>query len=316
MDLFDDVPKSQQLFNQLIQALKGQLVLNYGHETIVKTYATQVITYLSPVHLFSLPYQRPIDNDRVDTIRKAQLETYEHEQCYPITTTTIVLGCCPQLVTKDNPCGTVVIDGQHRLAVLREIAQFKRETLINTDLLVKIYHSDHASEIHDYFVTINKHWEPVPLYNLDDKIKMIVDQVIAHLERQYNPFFFRKENLKTDVRPFIVIPHLKIQLSNNQRIKDLIDQLSGDIAKCVSTICKKFDAYNFQLSHRDAESFAINMTKDSSTCRNAHRKCLEKDRPLFLGLEWHFRWIDTALALPDTVNKPKPLVAIRIKPSI
>lgn len=151
--------------------------------------------------------QRPLDTNRVKEMTTSQQEFYQKHKCYNIIMTLITFGCCPQLITRENPYGLAIIDGQHRLAVLGLIKQFAPETLLNQTILIKIYLTSHVSELREYFIRVNQNYVPVSEYFLDQHLALVIDRVIQWFSNEHGVFF---KSSNRPQRPFLSVDGLKL----------------------------------------------------------------------------------------------------------
>jgi hypothetical protein len=248
---------------------------------------------------------------------ESQIEEYQQKQHYGIATTMVSLGFCQQHVGEPineqgklmnkNQFGIVVLDGQHRLAVFRRLRKCHEETLSKEVTLVKICKLSKESDLHEYFQVINKNYVPVPMYNLDDQIKGVVDDVIEWFKHTFDSKFFKSPDGEA-MRPFVKIETIRDKLSNSQSLHDLIMENGGDRDKCVDVVCNKFWTYNKYLSTVSPEFLAYG-PKDYKTCNNAHLKCLTANKPLYLGMKKSYSWIEEAFDYkPRIVVRPKNLL--------
>lgn len=307
----------QHIIKEFIGDAKNLILLSHKNEILIKTYVTKLINVLTPIHQFYLPYQRQIDEHRVAQIKDAQEREYAESNAYSITTTIITLGFCAKMIKDDNPYGIGIVDGQHRMAVLRELQRFRPESLINEEIIVKIYNSPDSGKLYDYFVAINKNWEPVPLYNLNVQIRTVVDIVIHWMETTYDSYYFkdiRAPHEGETHRPFMKLASIRDALSNCSLLSDIVNENADDTDKIGAIIIEKISSYNRQvLAKMNPEDFATN-ENDGLTCRKAHTKIIErseskKTTPLYLGMIRYYNWIQRALE--HTPQKPKKLTIQR-----
>ena len=280
-------------YDRFIQQVGGEVVISTDSEVIFKVSVQRLLKSLEPIQHFYLAGQRSVDEDRVEKLMNSQLHEYEDKKHYGITTTMIILGFCRQHVgapldenckpTNKNEFGLVVLDGQHRLSVFRRLRMFHEDTLTNEITLVKICKLKQESDLLEHFQTINKNYVPVPMYNLDDQIKGVVDGVINWLKKSFDAKFFRTPNGEAS-RPFIKLETVRDKLSNSQRLHDLIREKGGDIEKCISYVCYQISSYNKFLSELSPETLSYEKD-DYKVVSNAHTKCLSADKPLYVGMK-------------------------------
>ena len=303
--------------DKFIQKVKGEIIISNNNEIICKIKMEELIQALEPIQHFYLPGQRSVDEDRVEKLFKTQINEYQLQKHYGITTTMIILGHCPQHVGEPidnngklmnkNQYGLVVLDGQHRLAIFRRLMTQNYETIANEITIVKIRKLPNESDLLGYFQIINKNYVPVPMYNLDDQIRSVVDNVLNWFKSSFDNKFFKAPDGETK-RPFVKIETIRDKLSNSQRLHDIIVENGGDHDKCVVQVCNKFTIYNKYLSSLSPESFAYG-SKDYKICGNAHLKCITSNKPLYLGMKKSYTWIEEAFDYkPRIVVRPKNLL--------
>lgn len=289
---------------QFIALLGGTTVINIGIELVIKTSVARLVRALEPRHEFILDGQRAVDNERVEIMYNSQRADYDRTNHYRISTTIISLGFC---TTQNKP---KILDGQHRLAVLSRILHFHPETLVNEEIFVKILVTDSEMEQREHFQAINRNYVPVPLYNIDETTRSVVDGVLRWFKVSFDGFFFRTSETGDVNRPFINLDgcgkNLRDWLSDNQTVKNIIGEKNGDVETSIQTICGKLERYNNVLKRRDSEYFMVN-DKDS-VCNNAYNKCLGAKRQLFLGMRKNYALILEALLKTVITIKPRPLI--------
>jgi hypothetical protein len=289
-----------------------------GNEVIIKTIVTALLDALTPIDAFYMSdlNQRSIDEERVAQLIKSQNEAYSNSSEYPITMTIITLGCCPQLVTPINHCGLVVVDGQHRMACLRHINQFTPLNLFNHEIMVKVYHSEHRSDLREYFININRNHVPVSDYNLDNQLKMVIDAVINWFIKTYDPCFFRTSDHSN--RPFMTIKNLREHLALSALLKDVVCRSDLNTDQKVKETCQHFLEYNKMLTHKNPEFFAEGPT-DTKVYLTSYKKCFNSPKPLYVGLIRHYTWIDDALKTPLALAPapaPAKVIPLKFKPRL
>lgn len=302
---------------KFIQKVDGEIMISNNDEVIFKVKVLNLIQALEPIQYFYLSGQRSVDEDRVGKLFQSQLEEYQQKQHYGITMTMIVLGFCQHHVGDpiDDKCkllnknqhGLVVLDGQHRLAVLRRLKMCHENTLSKEVTLVKICRVSKEFDLREYFQVINKNYVPVPMYNLDDQIRGIVDDVLNWFKNSFDAKFFKSPSGET-LRPFVKIETIRDKLSNSHSLHDLIIENEGEREKCVTIVCNKFLTYNRYLASLSSESFSHG-SKDFNICENAHLKCLSASKPLYLGMKKSYTWIEEAFGYKTPiVVRPKTLL--------
>lgn len=303
--------------DKFIQQVGGEIMISTDAEIIFKVKVSALIRGLEPIHYFYLSGQRSVDDDRVDQLFESQIMEYQEKKHYGITTTMITLGYCYEHVGEPvnetgklmnkNQYGLVVIDGQHRLSVFRRIKMCKEDSLLTEVTLVKICKLSKESDLLKYFQLINKNYVPVPIYNLDDQIKGVVDDVITWFKQTFDRKFFKSPDGETN-RPFVKMGTIRDKLSNSHSLHDLLMESGNDRNKCVNCVCQKFLTYNKYLSSISPESLAYGQ-KDYKTCNNAHLKCLTATNPLYLGMKRNYSWIEESFDY-------KPRICIHLKTPI
>lgn len=314
MDLLA-MPRS--VFDKTLDLLQGTVTMKCGHEVLIKTMVQSLIGALTPIDAFYMSElnQRSLDEERVSRLIESQKEEYRHSGSYPITMTIITLGCCPQLITDNNPCGLVVVDGQHRLACLRHINQFTPLNLFNLEIMVKIYYSEHRSDLREYFININKNHVPVSDYNLDNQLKTVIDGIVEWFAKTYDPMFFRSSDHSN--RPFMTTKNLREHLALSALLKDIVCRGDLTTEKKICMIGQHFVEYNKILAHKNPEYFAEG-PNDTRVYLKAHQKCLTSPKPLYFGLIKHYNWIDRALSIPLPPESHAPVIPkfkIRLQPA-
>ena len=302
LDFFE--PVSGTAFERFIANVQATKIMDNPRETIIKVMVLNLLKTLSPIDVYTFKEQRDLNEERVKQITLQQEEEFKQYNYFGITSTLIVLGQCSQLKNKDNIDGIVVIDGAHRLAVLRQLRHSSPAMLVNQEILVKIHKSETPTELREYFIRINKNTDPVPKYNLDDSIKTIVDHVAAWFTTTFDPSFFKTSGRPQ--RPHVNLTLFKQDLSNARQLSDIIIKFEGDVKKTATYIVKKYADYNRYLSTKDAEEFAVrDSPAEYERCREARNKVLKSPKPLYLGLK--STWMTEAL------EYTAPKISIQVK---
>ena len=154
-----------------------ELVMESPKEIIYKVRIGYLVSFLTPMHAFYLKNNRQLDMDRVVKMSDAHKASYMKSGHCPIQFTLIKLGQHADFINDHNSHGLVIVDGQHRLAVLESLMQQNPDILSGKFLLVSVYRGQTRQDILDYFRDVNNNWEPVPMLNLDDGINVVVKNV-------------------------------------------------------------------------------------------------------------------------------------------
>lgn len=303
--------------DQFIDQLKGRIIMFRKNETVIVTCVTHLLDVMKPLHVYYLPKhrQRDVDGIRVEQMTKLQEQEYFNNGHCGITSTMIILGQCDQFRTESNQYGIVIVDGQHRLNSLEFIRNRGSNILLNEEIIVKIHYSVHSSEIDEYFQVINKNWIPVPMYNLDDHMRQVVDKIVEWFRKSFDNKCFTSA-VGGGQRPHLNLEHVKIHLSNSVEIKEIVGE-NDDMDRIADEICDKLLKYNRYLSRFNVSQFVT--SKDSfSKIQSFVDKCLVNSRgilgPLYLGMIQNYAWIHQAMDYKIPV--PENKVHIRIKPII
>lgn len=234
--------------SNFIQKVNGEIIIANYVELICKVKVLNLLQILEPIQLFYMKGQRCVDNERVDNMLKLQQDEYQQKQFYGITTTLIIMGFCQQHVgapvdangrpMNKNEFGLVVLDGQHRMAVFRRLKMWHEETLSSTLTLIKICKFNTEFELLEYFQLINKNYVPVPMYNLDDQIRVVVDDVLNWFSKSFDAKFFRSPSGET-LRPFLKMETIRDKLSNSLSLREIISDNGGEQDNCVTIVCDK-----------------------------------------------------------------------------
>jgi hypothetical protein len=290
---------------QFIVHMGGEIVVDNVSEVVVVVPVLDLIRILTPIQDFYLTGQRSIDEERVESMYMFQVNEYKTTGHYSIATTMISLGYCSTL---HNP---KVLDGQHRLAVLRRVGKFYPNTLTNERTFIKIFKVESETDMLERFQIINRNYVPVPLYNLDENLKAIVDGVIRWFRLSFDLSFFRTPPTGEVLRPHINLDglgkNLRDWLSDNKRVQDLVAGQNVDISKSIQLICDKLESRNNYLKNRNSEDFMIS-ERDASPCNKAHQKCLSAKKQLFLGMKKNHELIEEALIIRKILTVKKNLL--------
>jgi len=296
---------------RFMQKLNLPIIRTYAGSIITECPVTPLLAALSPITAFYPPFQRELDVDRVSRLVKEQMEEFKQKQGYGIVHAPIVLDHCHTLANPINPEGIFIVDGNHRLNVLSELIKFTPRQLDNVILPIRIYQADSLMDLQQYYIKINKNYEPHLLYELDDLIKQVIDHIVAWFGNSFDVTFFSKSARPN--RPNLTTKQLTAELSNSKRVRELIETCGGDAVGCAQSICDKFAAHNHMLSQNNFTFFMDNQTdKERASCFNAHKKCVLAAKPLYLGLLRNYFWIDEALK-PERVKvviKPRTATLI------
>lgn len=293
-DLFDllDLSPEQLLFQNPI--------VSYGKNT--KQYlvdALSLLDFLTPIQDFIYTKRnRPIDNSHVLKIKSSQEKQYETFGYYPILSSMICLAKCPEI-------GLKILDGQHRLFVLSDLAHWHRERFTDAKIVVKIFTAQDEAEMYAHFVEINDNHMPVSKYYIDEDMKKIVDIIVRKLNSTYSSDFFT--TAKTSHRPNISTEALPKELSSSQKVKEFVELSEDPFDKTADALFAIFKSYNDYLSRLSYAGF-MKSASDNAVF-NAHKKCFEHKTPLYLGLYSGFEWIANAFEH----NRKKIIVKIAPK---
>lgn len=166
----------------------GQLVRDMGYKRVYCASVRQ----LAAVPIWEM--QRILRQDRA-----AAIATEKRKKGFPVK--------IPGIITLYAlPDGTYkLLDGQHRLAALRLLAE---SGIVNGDsnyILVEVFHLEKPSEVKELFMEINRA-QPVKLVDLPDEarpdFKMMVNGATETLRQKYEDMFKASTNCK--------IPHVNI----------------------------------------------------------------------------------------------------------
>jgi len=292
-DTLDWLTVKRSPLDQFINQLDGQIVISNEVEVVVITPVPNLLRLLTPIQDFYLVGQRSVDEDRVEEMYKYQAKEYQSTGHYSITSTMISLGYCS---SQDKP---KLLDGQHRAAVMRRLLKFFPETLSKEVTFVKILKADTETDLLEYFQTINRNYVPVPVYNLDETMRDVIDGVLKWFKKSFDASFFKTPPTGQVQRPFINLDgccknlNLRDWLSNNPRIQELIAIQNGAVEQSIQLICGKLNGHNNVLKNLNPEDFMI--SEDDRACLNAHTKCLVAQKQLFLGLKKNYELIEESL---------------------
>jgi hypothetical protein len=209
------------------------VITDYANEVILRIHVAKLIQLLSPSHNFYLNGQRQVDLERVGNLYKEQTHDFMTTKTFSIINAPIVLGHCHSKMTPDNPYGLAIVDGQHRLDVIKELYgdEKYRQDLQQVLCLVRIKKASTESELQQFFVTINKNWEPVPQYHLDVRMGFVIDGVLDMLRKNY-PAHITTANVQ---RPQINLVSLKAQLSKSDKLREIINE-NENAEQCLSIV--------------------------------------------------------------------------------
>lgn len=284
---------------KVIDAFGGKLVFRNKKELLMTVPVTKLINNTRPLKEFVLKHvQRDIDHERVEKISLMQREEYKRSGIYPIASTIIILGKCPQAVTEHNPFGLRIVDGQHRRGAWVDINTYDPTSCAGQLTLVKICSYTTLIEMEEDFRIINDNWVPVNKYHLKVIVKDVVDGVVEWMKKTYSKSFFRPT--EKPQRPHINLIQVCHALAENDRVLSLIDSTDNDILRIIKIICNRITKYNQILEDRIDEP-SIFREKNESMKKILQRidKCLAADQPCFLGMESNCEWVGHALEIKD-----------------
>lgn len=285
-----------------IQAIGGNVMLHNGNEMLVKMFVTSFLEITTPLNEFLMDnVQRKIDWERVDKMKDTQVEEFKTRGRFGIATTIITCGKCNDLITKNNPFGLKIIDGQHRRGVWEHINKFDHNQLINLEIIVKISTYDSYDKMIEDFQLINDNWIPVSKYYLKHCIRDVVDGVLIWFKETYDKSLFKNSN--NPYRPNLSIEEIKNKLSNSEHVNDIIMSSNGNIQMSIQTICSKINNYNNILKNYTPIQFKEKPTDRSTKLAELLCKCQNCEKPTFLGMIRNCGWIDQALSPPYDDNK-------------
>lgn len=280
--------------NAFIQDIGCLIRREYAGSLVVEAQIINLINFLSPIDAFYPPFQRELDLERITALVNEQKEEFKRRHGYGIIHSPIILGHCSQLSSEKNKCGIFIVDGQHRLNVLLELIKFSPQNLEGVIISIRIYKANNLTDLQEYYIKINKNFAPHLLYDLDEIIKSIIDGIIQWIENTYDRGFFTT-SLRAN-RPNMNIRQLRTELSNSKRLKEVIENCGENKVACVKGVCEKFSKYNQELSTKNYTFFMEKQTDaERVACFNAIKKCAESPKPLYLGLQRNYLWIDEAL---------------------
>lgn len=214
----------------------------------------------------------------LDTEHLHELQTYQRTQCerhghYLFTT---------QLVVAVHDGKHALVDGQHRLEVLRYLLDVDPERARAVLVPVLVVQLRHVNEYDDVFVEVNKN-KPVRLYRNVQDWKTVLKHVEDHFQHHYLAY------LKTTNHP--QVPNL-----NLDSLLRYLDE--GDYVQRIGLGFEAFktemEALNtfYRLHWRDAipRKYITNVATWVDKCE--HR---QPNRPLYLGMYRQFEWVDRIL---------------------
>jgi hypothetical protein len=220
----------------------------------------------------------------------------------------IKLGKHESFINDVNQHGIVLIDGQHRIAVIDLLLNCAPETVVGQHIVVSVYTGKTRQEIVDYFRDVNDNWEPVPPLNLDEGVNLVVKRVGDWLTQTFSKTMF-SESVRCH-RPHLYMKGelgLLCELSKNRRIRRLVDDNRDDLELVSSQLISIIDQYNKFLRLQNPPCFQKPGEVDKD-CYKGHPKAV--DNGLFLGMWSDFIWIDKAF---DYHEKPKKKLSIKKK---
>lgn len=275
--------------NQFITDVGLRVDRTYAGSTVGNANVKQLLSILTPLEHYYPIFQRDIDFKRIERLSNEQIDDYKKYNGYGIVLCPIVFGYCEQ-GNHRNKYHMCVVDGNHRLNVLKELLHFSPVQLDGVDIPIRIFRAHTMEELRSYYVTINQNYVPHTPYDLDDTKKAICDGVTQWLRQQYDKCFFSPS--EQPKRPNLSLKNLRMELSMSQPLRDIIEDHAGDVEHCVAHVCRQIDVFNRFLHNQDYVYFMKKQsTRERTACVNAHNKCRESEKPLYLGL------------LTDCVNK-------------
>jgi hypothetical protein len=232
------------------------------------------VTRMTAHELLRIPIwkgNRILDSKHVDSIERAALgevEMLDHGYC--------VVGVNEVDAGGNNVEKSYVVDGQHRLEVLR---RYFESTLCAPDfaVLVTVKHVKDEYEIIHYFNRIN-HAKPIQFR----EPAMIVNAYLGALTNAFNGTKTLLIRNGRTCRPYMSADSLRDALTSR------LDRLSDDMRQ-VAAFVERVESYNAE-SIRGADLYILGLPK--------------KDRGLFdrgvglgfvLGVDEKFKWLDACL---------------------
>lgn len=297
-DPFDKLLSAgKQQKKTFLQSIGGNVVLQNGNEMLIKMFVTNFLETTTPLDEFLMDnVQRKIDWVRVDKMTHIQEEEFKNRGRFGIATTIITCGKCDELITKNNPFGLKIIDGQHRRGVWEHINKFDHNQLINLEIIVKISTYESYDKMIEDFQLINDNWIPVSQYYLKHCIREAVDNVLVWFQKTYDKSLFKKSD--NPYRPNLSIEEIKNKLSDSKCVNDIILYSNGNIQMSTQIICSKIDKYNNKLKNYTPIQFKEKPTDRSQKLAELLNKCQNCEKQTFLGMIRNCGWINQALTPP------------------
>jgi hypothetical protein len=123
-------------------------------------------------------FNRDLDEDRVARMYDAQVKLLKEKRPFTLFMPTPVYVCaCAD-------ASLVLVDGQHRLAVLELLAKRPDVRAAEIELMLCVVNCGAGQTVDDVFIQINS-GTPVPSAYYDKKVRVLLSQYVAFLETEY-----------------------------------------------------------------------------------------------------------------------------------
>jgi hypothetical protein len=302
--LFGNRPLLLEFSDQLL----GTMVRRGSRELLLSVDVDRLCEALSDQRdsLLALRCQRAVDPERVTQLYNRQMDEHAQYGDFGILNAPVVLGHCAELQhPMTNHYGITIIDGQHRIEVLKEIRAKNPHMLYGYRTVIRVFLATSVGDLEDYFREINRNWVPVPLYNLTPVIQGAVDRIIGWMIEKYGGCYFTESRVAK--RPQILLGQLREKLGENVLLHKVLDTYRLNPSAAIEYICHKFDEYNLYLYRADLQKFYVaGISEDRAVVDNLITLCVtcpnHREALLFPAV-WDYVWITRALE-HQSVNAP------------
>lgn len=324
MELDDQAWIQRSAYQSVIcDELDGNLIKSTKIHDIFTVPLNNLLEFLTPVTQFYLEEgtteecqtigqqtikQRHIVEERIQKMKQILVDQYQQTGDFGLEYTTIRLGMCRTFITQYNKYGIVIIDGQHRLAVCRELIHSHPQMLENATIFIILTKAESEQTLRSEYVQINDNYTPVPEYYLNDITQQIIDEIAKWFSQRYDKAMFSSSTKPQ--RPHINLNVMKLHLSNNEHIKQVVKSFAGDVKQSTKMICDKIDIFN--RVPRNSEDWRRPTSnpqaeiEERRKCQEAYNKCFKYN--LYLGMWNGYEWITMAL-----IYQPKLKISFKSK---